>query len=137
MSSKSKKATYWAVAILAVLWLAGRSTQPPADPATVAQPAPAAASPPESTSVGIGEEGRLTDAVLLAVDDDAWDAMIDAQVAGDQYGLLELITTGAVFAGEKGARVLVVDRGFTSRKVRVLEGETAGLAGWVQTEFVE
>lgn len=84
----------------------------------------------------LGEQGHMRVAAVLAVDDAAWDAMTDAQVVGDTIGLTTLLLNGRVFILEAGTPVLVIDIGFTSLRVRALDGPSAGLAGWVQIELV-
>ena len=78
----------------------------------------------------------MANQAMLAVDDEAWDAMIDAQVANDTIGLRSLLLSGDVFLLDEGTRVLVLDQGFFSTRVRALEGDNMGKAGWVQFELV-
>ena len=95
---------------------------------------------PHTYHPGLGEDGflRSTDggALPVALDEEAWQAMWDAVVAGDDYGMAELVATGRVLAVESGTRVRVIDTGLFRNKIRVLEGEHTGRGGWVAYEFV-
>jgi hypothetical protein len=85
-----------------------------------------------------GETGRLvcsgndaSDVVALGVTKDDCDALVEAQTAHDKYGIRELLLTRRVYAIPCGTRVLVLDEGFTRDKVRIVDGEHVGLAGWI------
>jgi hypothetical protein len=83
-----------------------------------------------------GETGRLvcsgtSNAVGLGVTKDDCDALVEAQTANDQYGIRELLITHRVYAIPCSTRVLVLDEGFTRDKVRIVDGEYAGRAGWI------
>ena len=83
-----------------------------------------------------GEEGRLIADAYLAVDDAAWDALSKVAAAKDALAFLEWVASGRVFLLTEGTRILVVESGFLSIRVRALEGPNAGRAGWVESEFV-
>lgn len=117
--------------------------QPAAPPAQVAVPPPTAAGsiePPAPSRPAKGEEGVLSLAgaghVFIAVDDDAWDAMIDAENARDVEEIALLMAKGKVIREAVGTRVKVLERRITSTKVRVRDGNNPGAEGWIQYDFV-
>lgn len=67
---------------------------------------------------------------------DFFDEFSNAQVAGDKDGIMELFVFGKCFPVMKGDRVLVIESGWTTRKIRVKSGNYAGKAGWVYVEAV-
>ena len=73
----------------------------------------------------------------LAVDDAAWDAMFEAINANDEIGVMQLVGAGRVYVVQSGTSARVLDTGFTSYKVRLMDGPSAGVAGWVVREFVQ
>ena len=89
----------------------------------------------------VGSEARLysegSAPFWVAVDEEAFDELISAVVAKDNYGIMELTLAGRVFIVQNNTKVLVIEPGFTKTKVRILEGENAGMAGWVPYEFVQ
>jgi hypothetical protein len=94
-----------------------------------------------------GEEAQLKglglrNGVWLALDENSWDAMLDAQNEGAKEGpgagsaLFRLAQAGKVRIYPIGTRVRVLKSGFGSRLVEVLEGPDRGDRGWVQSELV-
>lgn len=73
----------------------------------------------------------------MAVSEQALEELIKAFVAKDKYGQAELMIQGKWFPVENNTKVLVIDRSFARRKVRILEGKHKGRAGWVPMEFVK
>ncbi len=86
-------------------------------------------------NVRIYESGLTT--VTVAVDGDAFDALTSAAVANDAVGYENVLLSGRAFTVPNGTRALVLDKGFTKTKVRVMEGANAGQAGYVPREWVE
>lgn len=74
--------------------------------------------------------------MVLAIDEDAFDEMIGSSVAGDVRGISELVLAGRAFMVPQGTTVLVIDMHAFSRKVRVLDGDAAGMCGWLPYEMV-
>jgi hypothetical protein len=102
---------------------------------------------PATSSPGVGEEGQLRglglkNGVWLALDEDSWNDMLDAQNKAAQGGpgagsaLYRLAESGKIRIFPIGTRVSVVKTGFASRQVEILEGEDRGKRGWVQLELV-
>jgi hypothetical protein len=96
---------------------------------------------------GVGEEGQLkglglVNGVWLALDENSWDALLDAQNQAGQGGpgagaaLFRLAEAGKVKIYPIGTRVRVVKSGLASRLVEVLDGPDRGDRGWVQFELV-
>jgi hypothetical protein len=95
-------------------------------------------------SLQIGQQARLhrTDggddppAFLVAADAKALSQCISAVNAGDPYGNKQLMAAGRLWLVPAGTSVVVLELAFFSRKVRILEGEHQGKAGWIPMEFV-
>ena len=97
---------------------------------------------PSTPTVSIGDDVilRWADADTggyLAVDDAAWNAMFEAMNAKDNIGLMQLIEAGRVYVVQSGTSARILDTGFTSYKVRLMDGTSAGVAGWTVREFVQ
>lgn len=96
--------------------------------------------PSEPTElVSVGDTAVLSvesEAVLLAVTEESFDELVEASVAKDYLGMAELMAIGAVFEVPNHTKVLVIDRAFGKKKVRILEGDEFGRAGWVPYEFL-
>jgi hypothetical protein len=88
----------------------------------------------------VGETGYLRcegePTLLVAIDRAALDEFTKVSVAKDYYGLGQLIASGRLFEVPAGTRVLVIDSSVFSRKVRIMEGASAGQSGWLAYEFV-
>lgn len=88
----------------------------------------------------LGEEGRLynegSDAIMVVGDEEAFEELINAVAANDYSGFLESTLAGRVFYVRNNTKVLVIDVGRYGTKVRILEGENTGMAGWVPDEWV-
>jgi hypothetical protein len=117
-------------------------SSPPPPPRTrpvAPPPAPAAPRPPIFT---VGDVGRLVSPdgkripVASAEDDGAWDAMNEALLARDEEGFVRLVASGRVLVVPSGTGARVLDVGFVSRKVRLLDGPQRGKAAWVAAEYL-
>jgi len=89
---------------------------------------------------GIGERGQLVsgaDQVAVATREQAFDALIKAQVAKDAYGAGQLAVTGQVFLVPSNTSVLVLEGGALKTRVRILSGDKTGQSGWVPVEYVQ
>jgi hypothetical protein len=117
------------VCILLVLWMFDSDQDQP--------------TPQSSQTLSVGEEGILNNhtnvsdcsgTMVLAVDEEAHEAMIKAALASDNQGLAELIASGRAYSVPTCSRVKVIDQNFGSRQIRLVDtGET----GWVSMEFVK
>ncbi|MFC1656081.1 hypothetical protein ACFL3C_04370 [Patescibacteria group bacterium] len=94
-----------------------------------------------STTVSIGDEAKLVSsgsgAILVAIDQEAFDDLLDISVANDEMGLAELMLADRVFSVPTGIKVKVIDTDWFSKEVRILEGAYVGESGWVPMEFVQ
>jgi hypothetical protein len=69
---------------------------------------------------------------VLAITKADRDAMVEASMAHDTYGLEELLLTKRIYLIPCGTTVLILDDGWSADKVRIVDGEYAGLAGWIK-----
>ncbi len=74
--------------------------------------------------------------VLLARTDSAWTEMVDADQVNDGWTLVSLIESDRVISTPDGTRGVIVGVGFTSYRVRLLDGPYVGNVGWVQRKYV-
>jgi hypothetical protein len=143
--------TVWLVGFILVLVLTTRDNIPEREdritPAARKPQGKGAGQPPAASSPVVGEEGQLKglgqkNGVWLALDQDSWDDMLDAQNKAAQGGpgagaaIHRLAESGKIRIFPIGTRVRVVKSGFASRRVEILEGEDRGKRGWVQIELV-
>jgi len=77
-----------------------------------------------------------TPVVCLCVDEKAWDELLDDQNKGDLFEIALLVLKLKVALVPRGTRVKCIERGFESLKLRVSEGHSAGVEGWLDTELV-
>jgi hypothetical protein len=127
------------VAIAGAVLLSSRSDRPATNVPVVGAVEP---KPKPQPRVGVGELGKLGypggggHSVWVALDESAWNDMIDALNAQSLGALSRLAEKGKVKAYAVGTNVRVVRSGFASRKIIVTDGDDAGDMGWVQFEFV-
>jgi hypothetical protein len=88
-------------------------------------------------SPAIGTRGSLRNNAPVCATQKAFDAFMQAASANDTYGMAELYTDGLLVFAESGTKVLVIDKAMFRVKVRILNGENAGFAGWTPMEFVQ
>lgn len=74
--------------------------------------------------------------VFVAIDDSAWDDMINAEVAGSAELMSRLVEQGRVISVKGGTGAVIVQNGFLSKLVRITEGPYMRREGWIQNEFV-
>jgi hypothetical protein len=74
--------------------------------------------------------------VLIAANQSALDRLIKFANAGDSYGVAELIATKQVSKVPSGTKCLIIDPGFMTHEIRILEGLHSGEAAFVPAEFV-
>jgi hypothetical protein len=88
--------------------------------------------------VDVGERVTLRSKgnhVFIATDA-AWDDFSNAVAANDELGLAGLIARGEVRVIKSGTAAKIIDTAFFTVKVRILEGDHVGRAGWIYREFV-
>lgn len=82
----------------------------------------------------LGEKGYVQGgghAVPVALTEADLDAWTKAQAANDDHGQKNLLLRAKIFSVDNGTKILVIDTAMFNRKIRVLEGEEKGMAGWV------
>jgi len=95
---------------------------------------------PVSTSVNIGDnavldEGADQNSVLVATTQANLDEIVKLAVVKDTVGMTEMVLNGQAFFVDRNTKVLVIDGGFTSLRVRIMSGDYYGASGWVPMEF--
>jgi zinc-ribbon domain len=121
-----------AAVVIGTFWsFSGPSTPPP-------PPGGSAPESPAQPPVQVGDEVILDDpddpddsVVLLAVDDDAWDQLIDARAAQDNDRIIELVRHRKVIRVHSGARVRVIETMPTIRRVQLPDGRS----GWIEADL--
>ena len=93
-----------------------------------------------STTVRMGEEGLLhqedNSEVGICWTKESFDAMIDASVANDQIGWMQLFYDGDCSLMPSDTKVLVLENTFGASKFRILEGDYYGDTAWTNYEFI-
>lgn len=75
--------------------------------------------------------------VFLAVTEDYFSELSRARVIGDKVGIFQMMSTGKVFPVDPFTRVMVLDTGIMTVKVRILSGAHFGKSGFVDREYVK
>lgn len=78
-----------------------------------------------------------TNAVLIAVDERAYDAFTKAAARSDYDLLTQLLASGQLIETANNIKVKIVKHGVLKHKVKVLEGMNTGSTGWIASEFVK
>lgn len=89
--------------------------------------------------LSVGEEGyscSRTEQILVAISKEDEDQMIKSSIAKDNQGLVELVMNGKAFFIDGNTKVLVIDRSYGSRQIRVLTGSSTNRTGWMPMEFL-
>lgn len=74
--------------------------------------------------------------VTLGVTEEAYDALIDAVSANDEYGAGELVLAGLVFVVDDNTKIRIIETSFLGAyKVRILSGEHEGRAGFLSDQM--
>ena len=80
--------------------------------------------------------GQGVDLIFLPADDAAWKEYQKAIAANDAQWIVQLQLSGRGTSVPNGTGGKLIERGWTTYRVRVTEGEMAGRAGWIDKEFV-
>jgi hypothetical protein len=93
-----------------------------------------------TSAISVGQNGILTrgsgTTSPVSTTKDIMDKFFKAYRINDTYEIGALVSSGQVFLVNHGTKVLVIDSGQYVLKVRILEGEHRGKAGWVPHEYV-
>lgn len=96
---------------------------------------------PQKPFINIGTVGRLqtsgVGSLSVATDPDAYDLFLDAVIAKDDIGVLELVVAGKLLTVDEGVPIRVIDRALLRTKVRLEGGTFIGRSGWVPTDWVQ
>lgn len=114
--------------------LASTPPSPTTGPTATSNVPPTRGPTPQAASPHLSNGGSP---VFVATTDAAWDALFKALGKRDEIGVAELVLSGRVFLVDDGTKVLVLDRGFSSIEIRVVEGSSFGKKGWVPRELVK
>ena len=102
-------------------------------------------STPPTPSLRIGDEciiNRFEDKTrcelmtALSVNEDEYDEIFTSMEADDMIGLATMIIEGRAFLVDNCTKAKLVDTDVFMRRVRILEGEMAGEAGWLPMEWI-
>jgi hypothetical protein len=74
--------------------------------------------------------------ILIAASQSALDRLIKFANAEDGYGIAELISTKQISKVPSGTKCRIIDPGFMTHEIRILEGLHADEAAFVPAEFV-
>lgn len=103
------------------------------------EPAVAETERPAGKLVNVGDDAVIEHAgaqgAFLA-NDKGWDALQEALRARDEVGVAGLMVARQVVYEKNGAIVKVLATSFTSYKVRIMQGDNLGWAGWIDREFL-
>lgn len=81
---------------------------------------------------------RVDRTIYMAASKAAYDELIEAIVADDDYGRNLLILSGQAFLVHSGTKVRVLDLSiFGSTKVRIVNGKHAGRLAWTEISFLK
>ena len=130
---------------LSVLLLSNRGNETKPTPvvqmAESGQPPARTSKPPQTTSKtlmpgddAVVDAGNLV--VHVAISKAALDRSIKAAIARDDLGHVALLLDEEIFVIEVGTLVRVIDIGFMTSEIRILEGKHAGRSGFLPSEFV-
>lgn len=77
------------------------------------------------------------EAVIVATEKKYLDDFFNAKRLNDTYGIGELVMAGKIFDVKNCTKILILNKGVFTTKIRVLEGEKIGMSGWVDTERIK
>ena len=89
---------------------------------------------PNFDGLSVGAEALVGRTVMAAVDDEAWDEMLELQAAQNEVGLNFLLQRGRLFVLNPGTRVRILETGFGNAVVQPLDGRFAGRTGRVASQ---
>jgi hypothetical protein len=62
--------------------------------------------------------------------------LVKLSVAKDSLGIGEMVLGGKAYAMKNCTKIKLIGATFTTREVRILEGESFGKSGWAPMEWV-
>jgi hypothetical protein len=126
-------------AVVGVIALLATSNRESTGTATGRSTAPTGDAPARG-SLSVGSEARVAagnrDTIMIAVDQKAMDEMVAALSTVDDNRLQSLVDSGRVFTVLNNTKVRVLESELGKVKVRVLEGESVVMEGWVPDRWI-
>ncbi len=99
----------------------------------------------ENKTVGIGDEVMLNSNedtsicdrfMVIGITKDDEDEVVKLSVAEDSTGLVKMVLDNKAFMAKNCSKAKLIESTFTLRRVRILDGDTAGFDGWLPFEWV-
>jgi hypothetical protein len=122
--------------VLALLAISNRES---ADTATKSSPSPAGTSSTGGT-LSVGSEASVAagnrETIMIAVDQRTLDEMVTALSTVDNNRLQSLVDSGRVFTVRSNTKVRILESELGKVRVRVLEGESVVMEGWVPDRWI-
>lgn len=99
---------------------------------------PSSTPPAQEQSALVGDVAYLqsTAPILVAPTEVNFDRAMQLAVAHDTTGISKMVLSGDIFTVPSGTQVRVIGKNFPKTEVRIMDGDSAGLSGWVPAEFV-
>jgi hypothetical protein len=102
---------------------------------------------PKPKTISIGDEVLLNynsdknkcddkDKIVLGVEKKDFDQIVNSVIVKDNYGIAELVLQGRAFMVDNCTKARYIDIALGASKVRILEGDASGEAGWTMTEWL-
>lgn len=79
----------------------------------------------------------MTDTAFVARNRESLNRLVKLQAVGDKDGIALLMLDGELFVIEKYRQVRVIDRGFSTSEIRVMNGPEKGRSGYVLSDFLK
>ena len=79
----------------------------------------------------------MTDTTFVARNRESLNRLVKLQAVGDKDGIALLMLDGELFVIEKYRQVRVIDRGFSTSEIRVMNGPEKGRSGYVLSDFLK
>lgn len=89
-----------------------------------------------TTSAGVGDVVILKDAFAGVTKSDL-DKVIKYSVAKDSNGLMQYMLAGNAFMISDGTKAKLLNKGFASCEVRIIDGNLSGRSGWIPIEMIK
>lgn len=83
-----------------------------------------------------GKNGDCSGIIWLGKTKQAEDEITKASIAQDSYGIYEIFARGEAMQVKNCVKAKAIDLEFSISQVRILEGDQAGNAGWLPSEWV-
>ena len=113
-----------------MVWLVIDSLSP-------SQTAQRRSNPPVPSVGAILELYTTNGAIPVGINTDALDQLEKAQMAQDEQGQVQLVASAMILLVPSGTKARLLDAGFFTHEIRILEGRHQGRKGWVRREFVK